>query len=66
MIDLQAKLEQFETLIGECELIAKLATDEAKRELYLRLASHYREKPKFARRLRLKSLRSNKENSRSE
>jgi hypothetical protein len=33
MIDLQAKLEQFETLIAECELIAKLATDEAKREL---------------------------------
>jgi plasmid stability protein len=43
MTDLQAKLEQFETLIAECELIAKLATDGAKRELYLRLASHYRE-----------------------
>jgi hypothetical protein len=26
-----------------CELIGKWATDEAKRELYLRLALHYRE-----------------------
>ena len=43
MTNLQAKLEQFETLISECELIAKLATDRAKRELYLRLALHYRE-----------------------
>jgi hypothetical protein len=43
MTDLQAKLEQFETLVAECEVIAKLATDGAKRELYLRLASHYRE-----------------------
>ena len=43
MTDFQAKLEQFETLIAECELIAKLATDEAKRELYMRLALHYRE-----------------------
>jgi hypothetical protein len=43
MTDLQAKLEQFETLISECELIAKLATDRAKRELYLRLALHYGE-----------------------
>jgi hypothetical protein len=36
-------LEQFETLAAECELIAKLATDKAKRELYSRLALHYRE-----------------------
>jgi hypothetical protein len=43
MTDLQAKLEQFETLIADCELIAKRATDGAKRELYLRLALHYRE-----------------------
>jgi hypothetical protein len=34
MTDLEAKLERFETLIIECELIAKLATDGAKRELY--------------------------------
>jgi hypothetical protein len=43
MTDLEAKLERFETLAAECELIAKLATDGAKRELYLRLAMHYRE-----------------------
>lgn len=43
MTDLEAKLERFETLAAECELIAKLATDGAKRELYLRLALHYRE-----------------------
>jgi hypothetical protein len=43
MTDLQAKLGQFETLIAECEQIGRLATDGAKRELYLRLASHYRE-----------------------
>jgi|ERR1700722_10174654 hypothetical protein len=54
MIDLQAKLEQFETLIAECELIAKLATDKAKRELYLRLAIASL-KPTFTRRLRPKS-----------
>lgn len=43
MTDLEAKLERFGTLAAECELIAKLATDGAKRELYLRLALHYRE-----------------------
>jgi hypothetical protein len=43
MTDLEAKLERFETLAAECELIAKLAMDGAKRELYLRLALHYRE-----------------------
>jgi hypothetical protein len=43
MTDLQAKLEQFETLIAECELISKLTTDRAKRDLHLRLALHYRE-----------------------
>jgi hypothetical protein len=43
MTDLEAKLERFETLVAECELIAKLAMDVAKRELYLRLALHYRE-----------------------
>jgi hypothetical protein len=43
MTELQAKLERFETLMAECELITKLATDGAKRELYLRLALHYRE-----------------------
>ena len=43
MTDLQDRLERFETLAAECELIAKPATDGAKRELYLRLALHYRE-----------------------
>jgi hypothetical protein len=36
-------LEGFETLATECDLIGKLATDKAKRELYLRLGLHYRE-----------------------
>ena len=43
MTDLENRLERFETLTAECELIAKLATDSAKRELYLKLAEHYRE-----------------------
>jgi hypothetical protein len=43
MTDLQAELERFETLAAECELITKLAADGSKRELYLRLAMHYRE-----------------------
>jgi hypothetical protein len=43
MIDLEVKLEGFETLATECDLIGKLATDKAKRELYLRLGLHYRE-----------------------
>lgn len=43
MTDLESKLERFETLAVECELIAKLAMDRAKCELYLRLAFHYRE-----------------------
>ena len=43
MTDLECKFERFETLAAECELIAKVATDGAKRELYLRLAVHYRE-----------------------
>jgi hypothetical protein len=43
MNDLEYRLDRFETLAAECELIAKLATDGAKRELDLRLALHYRE-----------------------
>lgn len=43
MTDLEAKLERFETLAAECELIGKLTSDAAKRELYLRLGLHYRE-----------------------
>jgi hypothetical protein len=43
LTELQAKVVRFETLIADCELIAKLATDGAKRKLYLGLALHYRE-----------------------
>ena len=43
MADLEYRLERFETLAAECELIAKLSMEEAKRELYFRLALHYRE-----------------------
>ena len=43
MTDLADRLERFDTLAAECELIAKLATDGAKRELYLRLALHNHE-----------------------
>jgi hypothetical protein len=43
MTDLECRLDRFEALAADCELIAKLATDGAKRELYLRLALHYRE-----------------------
>jgi hypothetical protein len=43
MTDLEVKLERFETLAAECDLIGKLTTDGAKRELYLRLSLHYRE-----------------------
>ena len=43
MTDLEVKLEGFETLATVCDLIGKLATDKAKRELYLRLGLHYRE-----------------------
>jgi len=41
--DLQIRLERFETLTAECELISRLATDMGKRELYLKLAQQYRE-----------------------
>jgi hypothetical protein len=43
MTDFEAKLERFETLAAECDLIGKLSADAAKRELYLRLGQHYRE-----------------------
>ncbi len=43
MTDLQTRLKRFETLAAECDLIGGLATDGKKRELYLRLALHYRE-----------------------
>jgi hypothetical protein len=43
MTELQDRLERFETLTAECELIAKLATDSTKREFYLRLGEQYRQ-----------------------
>ncbi|WP_199751279.1 MULTISPECIES: hypothetical protein [unclassified Bradyrhizobium] len=43
MTELQDRLERFETLSAECELIAKLATDGTKREFYLRLGEQYRQ-----------------------
>ena len=43
MTELEDRLERFETLTAECELIAKLATDSTKREFYLKLAGHYYE-----------------------
>ena len=43
MTDLQDRLERFETLTAECELIAKLATDSTKREFYLKLGEQYRQ-----------------------
>jgi hypothetical protein len=41
MTELQDRLERFEMLTAECELIAKLSTDTARREFYLRLAEQY-------------------------
>ena len=43
MTGFEAKLERFETLAAECDLISKLTADGAKRELYLRLGQHYHE-----------------------
>ena len=43
MTEFETKLERFETLAAECDLISKLTDDPAKRELYLRLGQHYRE-----------------------
>ncbi|MHC2621368.1 hypothetical protein ACVIW2_003400 [Bradyrhizobium huanghuaihaiense] len=42
MIGFQAKLERFESLAAECELIAKRVQG-SKRELYLRAGQHYRD-----------------------
>ncbi|OKO81167.1 hypothetical protein [Bradyrhizobium sp. NAS96.2] len=43
MSALQAKLERFETLADECELIASRTLDGSNRELYQRLGGRYRE-----------------------
>lgn len=43
MTHLEDRLERFETLTAECELIAKRATDSTKREFYLKLGEQYRQ-----------------------
>ena len=43
MTALLAKLERFENLATKCDLIAGRQADGSKRELYLRLGSHYRQ-----------------------
>jgi hypothetical protein len=43
MTEFEDRLERFETLTAECELITKLATDSRKREFYLKLAEQYRQ-----------------------
>jgi hypothetical protein len=50
MTELESRLERCETLTAECELIAKLATDNAKRDFYLKLAGHYVQMAEEARR----------------
>lgn len=42
MQDMKAHLEKLQVQMAECEMIAKLATDKAKRELFARLAEHYK------------------------
>ena len=43
MTALLAKLERFESLAAECDLIAGREADGSRRELYLRLGAHYRQ-----------------------
>jgi uncharacterized protein YdcH (DUF465 family) len=43
MKDMLAHLEKLRKETAECEIIAKLALDDRKRELFARLADHYRE-----------------------
>jgi len=42
MKDMLAHLEELQTQISECKLIRDLATEPKKRELFARLAEHYR------------------------
>ena len=42
MKDMQAHLEKLRVQIAECELIRDLATDLRKRELFGRLAEHFK------------------------
>ncbi|WP_166297240.1 MULTISPECIES: hypothetical protein [unclassified Bradyrhizobium] len=43
MSALHAKLERFEVLAAECEMIASRVQDGSSRELYLRLGARYRD-----------------------
>jgi hypothetical protein len=51
MIDLQTRIERLKIRAAECELIAEVTTDNAKRELFLRLALNYRDLADEARKL---------------
>lgn len=42
MKDIQAYLEKLQVQTAECEIIRDLATDPKKRELFARLAEHFR------------------------
>ncbi|GAH83447.1 hypothetical protein [Bradyrhizobium sp. BR13661] len=42
MEDMQAHLEKLRTQIAECEMIRDLATGKAKRDLFAKVADHYR------------------------
>jgi hypothetical protein len=42
MKDMQVHLEKLRLQIAECELIRDLATDKAKRELFKKLAEHFK------------------------
>lgn len=42
MQDMEAQLEKLQLQMAECEMIARLATDRAKRQLFGRLAEHYK------------------------
>jgi hypothetical protein len=42
MQDAQTQLEKLQIEAAECAMIAKLATDPVKRELFARLAEHYK------------------------
>lgn len=42
MKDMQTHLEKLQVQIAECEMIRDLATDPKKRELFARLADHFR------------------------
>ena len=42
MKDMQEHLEKLQVQIAECEMIRDLATDRRKRELFARLAEHFK------------------------